>query len=656
MFNASTLTALMEDNRNAQRAVTYLEGENEERVVAYGELYERALGILFHLQKLGAKRGDKIILFLGNNEQFLDAFWAAVLGGIIPVPVALGISDEHRRKLLRIARKLGQPLIYTDKRSLERIGAFANQSGADDATTFAALQQRAFVVDNLNDISRAGEIYRAQPGDTAFIQFSSGSTSEPKGVVLTHANILANARGAIEAAKFTPDDVSLSWMPLTHDMGLIGFHLFMFASRIQCNLMPTELFIRRPLLWLQLATKKRATITCSPNFGYKHYLKVLGDRSIEGLDLSSVRLIFNGAEPISAELCDEFLTRMAPAKLKREAMFTVYGLAEASLAMTFPPVGRRFVAHSFKRESLAVGSKVVPTAKAEKDAIELISEGKPIPYSKLRIAKDDDSPMPDEHVGHVYIGGENVTKGYFENPEANAASVTSDGWVRTGDLGFIHQGELYISGRAKEIIFVNGQNYYPHDLESIAQRADGMELGKVVAAGVQRKGETTEQLVVFVLHRSDMKDFLPLANQVSRLINENTGVEVGEVVPVKRIPKTTSGKIQRHLLEESYVQGEFDAELAELATLRAAQRGPTVGSRTAIEDQLKTIVDAALEGKRVDLHDNLFEVGASSLKLIEIHENIDREYPGLVDLTELFDFPTIAELALHLEGKLAARA
>jgi acyl carrier protein len=227
--------------------------------------------------------------------------------------------------------------------------------------------------------------------------------------------------------------------------------------------------------------------------------------------------------------------------------------------------------------------------------------------------------------------------------------------VRTGDLGFVHQGELYISGRQKEIIFVNGQNYYPHDLESIAQRAEGMELGKVVAAGVKRKGEQTEALVVFVLHRSDMKEFLPTANQVSRLINENTGVEVGEVVPVKRIPKTTSGKIQRHLLEESYVNGEFDAELTELRALRDAQRGPTTASRSGIEEQLRGIVDQALEGKRVDLNDNLFEIGASSLKLIEIHENIDKEYPGLVDLTELFDFPTIAELAQHLEGKIAAQ-
>jgi acyl carrier protein len=250
--------------------------------------------------------------------------------------------------------------------------------------------------------------------------------------------------------------------------------------------------------------------------------------------------------------------------------------------------------------------------------------------------------------------GDNVTRGYFENPQANAEAFTADGWLRTGDLGLIDRGELFVSGRAKEIIFVNGQNYYPHDLESIAQQAGDLELGKVVAAGVRRRDAQTEQLVVFVLHRGSVADFLPLANEVARLVNEKAGLEVGAVVPVKRIPKTTSGKIQRHMLEESFIEGEFDAELAELAALRAAQRGPQSRSLSEIEDKLKTICDAALEGKRIDIHDNLFEIGASSLKLIEIHEHIDREYPGQVDLTELFDFPTIAELARHLETKLAA--
>src|SRR5919204_182031 len=168
MTSATTLIELIESNRTAPRAITYLEGENEERAVTYGELHERALGILYHLQKLGAKRGDKLILFLGNNEQFIDAFWAAVLGGIIPVPVALGISDEHRHKLLRIARKLGKPFIYTERRSLDRIGTFAAQVG--ETELFNELRSRAFLVDDLDDISRPGKVHEAKPDDVAFIQ------------------------------------------------------------------------------------------------------------------------------------------------------------------------------------------------------------------------------------------------------------------------------------------------------------------------------------------------------------------------------------------------------------------------------------------------------------------------------------------------------
>jgi acyl carrier protein len=284
--------------------------------------------------------------------------------------------------------------------------------------------------------------------------------------------------------------------------------------------------------------------------------------------------------------------------------------------------------------------------------VQLVCEGQAIPYCRVRITDDEDRELAAERIGQVQISGDNVTRGYFEDRAANAAAFSADGWLRTGDLGLLHAGELYISGRAKEIIFVNGQNYYPHDLEAIAQRAPGLELGKVVAAGVRARGADTEQLIVFVLHRGGLEEFVPLAAQVRRLISEQTGLEVAEVVPVKRIPKTTSGKIQRHLLEQSYADGEFDAERNALAALTAAQRGPEAGSRSEIEDKLKTICDAALEGKRIDIHDNLFEVGASSLKLIEIHEQIDREYPGSIELTELFDFPTIAELAQHLKSKL----
>jgi acyl-CoA synthetase (AMP-forming)/AMP-acid ligase II/aryl carrier-like protein len=645
-----TLIEMLENNRHVDRAVTYIDGENSERRVSYGEVHTRALGILYHLQAMGAQRGDKMIIFLNNNEQFLDGFWAAVCGGIVPVPLAVGISDEHRHKLLRVARKVGKPLLYTDAKNLERLAALAQEVG--ETALFEELKARCFLVESVTDISRAGKLYRPSPDDLAFIQFSSGSTSEPKGVMLTHGNLAANTIGATAVGKYNPQDVSLSWMPLTHDMGLIGFYFMQFANQVHINLMPTDLFVRRPVLWLQLASKKRATITCSPNFGYRHLLKVLGDRRLENIDLSSIRSLYNGAEPISVDLCNEFMRALAYTGLKHSAMFPVYGLAEASLAVAFPPPGADYRWIRVNRHRLSVGSDIELNPVATKDVLELMCVGKVVPNTKLRIADAARSALPDGRMGHILIGGPSVTRGYFGDPEETARAIDAEGWVDTGDLGVIHEGDLYITGRSKEIIFINGLNYYPYDLENIAQGAPGLDLNKVVVAGVAKPGTQGEELVVFVLHRGGMQEFLPTAAAVSRLINEHAGLEVAQVIPVKRIPKTTSGKVQRHLLEQAHIDGEFDAELTELHALRAANAGTAQVSGSELETRLQSICQNALPGKRIDVNDNLFEIGASSLKLIEIHENIDREFPGLIDLTELFDHPTIAELAKHLEGKL----
>ena len=334
-------------------------------------------------------------------------------------------------------------------------------------------------------------------------------------------------------------------------------------------------------------------------------------------------------------------------------MFPVYGLAEASLAVSFPPVGRPYRCVTFNRHRLGRGERVEPVAASDQHTVVYMAVGSAIPYCRVRVADDDDHALPDGQVGHIQICGENVTKGYYEDPEADAVAFTADGWLRTGDLGVVHEGELYITGRAKEIIFVNGQNYYPQDLENIAQRAEGLGLGKVVVAGVRLPNTRADQLVVFVLHRKTLRDFVSIALQVSRLISQSAGLEVAEVVPVKRIPKTTSGKIQRHLLEQRYVEGEFAAPLAELRELRAAASGTKSALRTQIEEKIGSIVHAALEGKKIDIHDDLFEVGVSSLKLVEIHDQIEREFPGRIDLMELVDFSTIAELTHRLETKLA---
>jgi acyl carrier protein len=322
--------------------------------------------------------------------------------------------------------------------------------------------------------------------------------------------------------------------------------------------------------------------------------------------------------------------------------------------VSFPPPGAALSTLTLNRHRLNVGEEAQLVAADSPDALEVVCEGRAIPFCEVRIAGDDGAALGDGRVGRVLIRGENVTKGYYEDPATSAAIISADGWLDTGDLGLVKGGDLYICGRAKDIIIVNGQNYYPHDLEALVQEAPGLELGKVVTAGAKTPGGETEQLVAFVLHRGEIADLVPIASELTRLINERSGLEVATVIPVKRIPKTTSGKVQRHLLVESYLSGELDAEVAQLAALRAAQRGgPDSGTRNEIEDKLKAICDTALEGRRVDLNDNLFEIGASSLKLIEIHEQIDREYPGQIELTELFDYPTIAQLALHLQSKLS---
>ena len=649
LIRAPTLTALMEANRTTSGQLTYLEGEREAYAVSFAGLYERALGILYRLQRLGLKPGDKLILFLSTNEPFIDAFWAAILGGIIPVPVAPGLSDEHRHKLLRIVRKLGAPYLYSERRLLERIASFASEHG--EQSEFEALRNRVFLVDELDTLSRSGKPYRAAPSDIAFIQFSSGSTSEPKGVVLTHANLMANVLGSSDAAGFSARDVSLSWMPLTHDMGLIGFHLVMFANRIHAHLMPTELFVRRPLLWLQFATRVGATILCSPNFGYRHYLKVLGDREPSGLDLSAVRLIFNGAEPISAELCEAFLTRLAPSGLQRSAMYPVYGLAEASLAVSFPQPGSPYRVRSFNRHRLGLGEPAQPLDTGDRDALQLVGVGRAIPNTEVRITSEDGAPVAAGSVGHIQIRGANVTRGYFEDDAANAAAFTSDGWLRTGDLGLQLDDELYITGREKEILFVNGQNYYPHDLERMVEDVPGLELGKVVVAGVRPHGAPSEELVVFVLHRGSVEEFAVLAREIAHRIGEHAGLEVDVVVPVRRIPKTTSGKVQRHLLEEEYLAGAFDAELAELRRLRAAHASSS-SAGDQIEQRLRSCCEAELEGRGIEVDESLFDIGASSLKLIAIHERIERLWPGVIDVTEIFEHPSIRELARLIEHKL----
>ena len=636
-----TLTDLLLDVRKLDREIRFIDGENDESVLVFGELHERALALLGSLQARGMQKGDELVVFSKSNEKFVVAFWAAVLGGMVPVPVAVGISDEHRHKLFRILTQLKQPTLFTESELLGRLTEFADQRALHDVVDL--LQKRAVLMSDIVPGS-AGDIAAVSPDDIGFIQYSSGSTSDPKGVVLTHRNLCVNIRAIVEGAQWTADDQALSWMPLTHDMGLIGYHLSVLAVGMNHAVMDTNLFVRRPLLWMSKAGELEATQLCSPNFGYKHFLKLFERKGLPDVDLSCIKRILNGAEPISVELCEEFLAALAPLGLSRNSMLPVYGLAEATVGVAFSPVGPEYQHVVMDRHSLQIGETFREVSPNDPDAVRFVKVGKAIRDVDIRIADDDDNPLESGRIGNIQLRGASVTERIYGDDATTAELFTTDGWLRTGDCGVFVDGDLVITGRQKDIIIVNGQNYYPHDLEEIVARLDGLDLNKVVVAGATPKGGQTEELIAFILYRQDVEDFRAIATEVRDCIGEQTGLEVDRVIPVARIPKTTSGKVQRAKLLQSYQDGEFDDVLAELTP--AAEEEPTDSDPLVAE--LEAICREFAKERTIGPDDNLFEVGVSSLTLTEIVLAIDEKHPGKLDISDLFDYPTLREIAEFL--------
>ena len=672
MDEFETLADALHAAAETDAQITFVEGAEQRTEVPVGELRRDALVLLGSFQRSGLKPGDELIVHVTDNRRFLEAFWACILGGFVPVPLALGISDEHRLKLVRVFERLANPRLYTDEKTLARLDAFAGEDDAPGAQGFKRMREQTI-------LCSAGAPPSGAPGipvnpssdDLAFIQFSSGSTSEPKGVMLTHRNVLTNVRAIIAGAGLNSSDKTLSWMPLSHDMGMIGFHLTPLLLAGDQVLIPTDLFVRRPAIWVLSASETGATLLCSPNFGYKHLLKALDRRDPGALDLSRVRLIFNGAEPISVGLCAEFLDRMAVFGLRPESMFPVYGLAEASVAVSFPPVGAGVGAVHVRRSSLAVGAAVEVLSSTDEGVIRFARVGKPVPNCEVRITGDDGASLPEGIVGHVEIRGGNVTAGYYRDAESTGAAMRDGGWLDTGDLGFIDTEGLVITGRHKDIIFSNGQNFFPHDLEGILERECGVELGKIAVAGYRAPDAEADDVLVFVVHKGDLDAFVPLAGSLTATLNAQMGIDVTHVVPIARIPKTTSGKAQRARLAASFADGEFRSVLDELTRLQPAEvgqanepdlapgssPGPAAGpaaTGASIHDQLLELCRSILPDRNVGPEDNLFEIGTSSVELAQIHEGIEKAFPGLVDITDLFDYPTAAELAAFLQGKVDA--
>jgi acyl-CoA synthetase (AMP-forming)/AMP-acid ligase II/acyl carrier protein len=634
-----TLIDVLRDARERERQIRFIDGEKDESVLAFADIWQRSLDLLGALQQHGMRKGDELVIFTRSNEQFVIAFWAAVLGGIVPVPVAVGISDEHGFKLFRILEQMNNATLYTERDLRERLREFADRHGQ---VAIAELLQHRSLVETDVSVGEVGTIASPGPEDVAFVQYSSGSTSDPKGVCLSHANLCTNIRAIVEGLAFNDEDISLSWMPLTHDMGLIGFHLSVLCAGMTHAIMDTSLFVRRPLLWLSKASELRASQLCSPNFGYKHFLKLFGRKGMDDLDLRCVKRVLNGAEPISWDLCEEFLGALAPYGLKRTAMLPVYGLAEATVGVTIPQLDRELSRVVVDRHQLRIGSPLVPLQPGDADAVSFVKVGVPIRDVDLRITDDEDEPLDDGLVGNIQLQGGSITCGLYNDPDTEKSLFTDDGWLKTGDVGVVVDGELAITGRSKDIVIVNGQNYYPHDIEEAIAKLEQFDLGKVAVSGVSANG--AEKLVVFLLYRKDLEGFAKIADEVRAIVGETIGIEVDHVVPVARIPKTTSGKIQRAHLAADFADGEFAEVLAELHGLAAETVSDVAGEDALIRD-LVAICHEFSKERLVGPDDNLFEAGISSLALTEIMLAVDEKYPGKVDISDLFDYPTIRELA-----------
>lgn len=566
LMSYRNLIEVLENNQNAAHGITFIEGKDNERYVSYHNLYHRALRILYNLQNRGLKPGDELVFQVADNFDFVSIFWASFLGGIIPVPLTVADANWRRLKLFQVLGTLNNPFLVILKSDLHALAQFSEEKNLN--AVFGKMQKKIILLEEIDQDSGEGKLHFPKESDLAFIQFSSGSTSDPKGVMLTHGNVLANTRAIIKGLK-SPEkgDSMIAWMPLTHDMGLTIFHLTPTVACWDHFLMPPSLFIRHPLLWLDVISKYGITIGGSPNFGCKHVLKFIKTDSNATWNLSLLRAIVNGAEPISAEVCRQFFDRLACFGLKRTAMLPTYGLAEATVVVTFTEPETEIVEVTVERHSLNIGERIKESDQNSIGTVTFVEVGSPV-GNLVKVTDENGVEMGDRVVGHVLIKGENVTSGYYNNREATARAFNGDGWLDTGDLGFFRNGRLVITGRAKDVIFVNGVNYYSHDLEYLCEELEEyiLSVNKIAVCGIYNPERQTDEVVCFVVFRNKKsEEFIPLAQAIKKHLTQKAGVGITQVVPVKQIPVTTSGKIQRSKLREAYQKGEFDKIIEELS-------------------------------------------------------------------------------------------
>jgi fatty-acyl-CoA synthase len=529
-MQANDFSQLLEQLARSERDAHRYRDNGSVVELAYGELIAEADRLARGMHRLGARRGDRVGLVLHRARDFVPAFLGCVRAGFIAVPLYPPLT-------------LGQLASWAETTGRMLATAQASLLLADPpiAHTLRSLPDKVSSlrdVVSIADLPDGGELAFGAVRDdqVVFLQFTSGSTSAPRGVRVTHGSLWANAHAIMmDGLRASPEDRGVSWLPLYHDMGLIGFVMSPLVTRTPVTFLSTLDFLKQPETWVRTLSEDRGTISFAPNFGYA--LAARRTMSAEGLDLSAVRVLGCGAEPIQPDAIRSFFERFGGAGLKPSAFLACYGLAETTLAVAFAGIQ-----DELKVDRLEFESRRIP----------VVSCGRPLPRHRVSILGKDGARLPERRVGEVFVEGPSVTDGYWDDEEATNR-VFVDGGVKTGDLGYMSGGELFVTGRLKDTIIVRGRNFDPTPIEVSAGRVDGVRTGNVAAFSIS--GNPSERIAVAAEYREG--DPGTIESEIVRAVLRDVGLTVSEVVLIEAgsLPKTTSGKLQRSATRDQYLEG-----------------------------------------------------------------------------------------------------
>lgn len=553
------------------RGFVFVRPDGTERFCSFRDIGIEAERRAADLHARGLVKGDRLAIAVPDPDEFVLSFLGAVMGGIVPVPISPQLSfkniESYHDTVAHIANASGASLLLTTTTTRQYV---------DPIVPRAPKLRGIVTVDELGKTDHGKVDVAIEPTDLAFMQFTSGSTSRPKGVMVSHRNLAWNSESFMihGLAKDSSFDKGVTWLPLFHDMGLIGFVVGTIFTDIPVVFLPTASFVRNPRIWLDKIHQHRGTITYAPNFAYALVNKRLKDKDVADLDLSCLHRAGCGAEPIQAKTLREFATKLAPAKFDPRAFLPSYGMAEATLAITFVPRLSGVRSDVIEKKSLesgeakpadvpaaaradAAGAPSPDAAKAEPTWQELVNCGRAFPDHQLAIVDEAGNVLGDRKVGQIITRGPSVCGGYYQEPELTAEAFKKgpDGetWLYTGDLGYLVDGEVFVCGRLKDMIIVRGRNFYPNDLEWVVSELPSVRRGNVVAFGVEVDGE--EQLVVAA--EAFQADAETLKQSIAQAIVASFSLTTHEVVivPQGMLPRTSSGKPQRRKTRQLYLEG-----------------------------------------------------------------------------------------------------